>query len=759
MTGRKLTVLGMVQGVGYRPFVAKMAAQLGLTGTVQNAAGIVIIRAFGQPDVLDLFVEKLKKEYPYGAKVMRILEEGLPLSKKAQGTKFEIIPSEEGLPEALYPLIPPDLPTCPGCLEELQNPLDRRFAYPFISCTICGPRYSIIDRLPYDRCNTTMGDFPMCEECHEEYTMEGGIRRHAQTISCHDCGPQLVGTFFGIRRSQKLKKSALEEAVRRLKNGGIMAVKDIGGFHLACSPFRGESVAALRQLKGREKKPFAVMFPDVKEIAKYCQVSIEEEKLLLSDARPIVLLRRLEPASGGLHQQVCGNSPDIGAILPCNPLQTLLIQELGPLIMTSGNKSGEPIVIDDTVMEEWLKEEHLPVSLGMLGHNRRILSPLDDSIVRIVNGKQQIFRRSRGFVPNPIWLPNENVDFTKGQVFAAGGDLKAAFAFGAGDRVYMSQYLGDMEEEAISNQYEKEVMRMESLFHFQPRKSVCDAHPNYLTTRRVEQQHPMKVQHHHAHIGSVIAEHGLTGQILGLAFDGTGFGLDQTIWGSEFLLCEEPEHQMKRVAHLQPVTLMGGDQGARNTDLILEGFLYHGGLQKPKEQLVEAALAHKINTVTSSSMGRLFDAVSAFLRICHYNDYEGEAAIELENLAAKAKMPEPLEIPLRFDEEGRILGDTDVLFKQLLSARSQGRERESLALGFLYAVGDFAVNVCMNIAKQEPFLKQIALSGGTFQNRILLTYLEEKLKGQGFLVYRNEQVPPGDGGLALGQAFLAADRK
>jgi hydrogenase maturation protein HypF len=506
------------------------------------------------------------------------------------------------------------------------------------------------------------------------------------------------------------------------------------------------------------------MFPNIEMIKKYCDISNQEQSLLEHISRPIVLLRKKEEL---FSTEVCKGSPDMGAMLPCNPLQILLCETCGPLVMTSGNRSGEPIITDNADMIQWMKEA-VEIELGILMHERRILAPLDDSIMRIVAGKTQIFRRSRGFVPEPVTI---NKQFNR-TVFATGGDLKSSFAFASGDRIYLSQYLGDIEDASVSKLYDAQRMRMEKLFGFVPEEVVTDLHPAYLSAKKAEmvrQEHEVmhpayKIQHHHAHIASVIAEHGLSGKTLGIAFDGTGYGTDHTIWGSEFLLCEGT--RFERVASLKPVKLIGGDEGAKNTDTILYGYLHSIGLGQEdgilklqhidmqKYKIVRAAIEHDINTVTSTSMGRLFDAVSALLNICHYNDYEGEAAIELENMAVKKCVSIPLKINLK-RSKGRIVGCTDVLFKGLIDGMTQGVDKASLAAGFIEAVRRFIVDVCKRI--DEPF-DQIALSGGTFQNKLLLESVYAALTSDGYRVYINEQVPPGDGGISLGQAYLMASK-
>lgn len=760
---RRIVIKGLVQGIGYRPFVAESAEKYQITGWVRNTAGIVTIMAVGQADRMEQFLSVLSETKPAGAWVheIEIMEVSPEETDVSSYKTFIIEASEVESIRKATPYIPPDLPTCDICKKQLADRNDRRYRYPFISCTSCGPRYSIIEKLPYDRDTITMRDFEMCEECAGEYYRKGDIRRHAQTIACHKCGPGLSYISVGSDLSEKKEEAALQAAEDCLKKGGIVAIKDIGGFHLACSPYNAKAVEGLRLIKGREKKPFAVMFPDVAAVKEHCQLDKQEEEQLLSAPRPIVLLRKGNACD--FAENVCTNSPDIGAMLPCNPLQILLTGELGALVMTSANRSGELMMIENKQMLDWMCQcEDVDVPLGILQHDRRILTPLDDSIVRMVAGFRQVFRRARGMVPAPIELPG--VKQSAPRVFAAGGDLKSSFCYTSQKDAYVSQHLGDLEDEPSYLQYQKEIQRMQELFDFQPEREVCDRHPAYLSAKPKNQLPVFRIQHHHAHAASVIAEHGLKGNVLCVTFDGTGYGLDQTVWGSEFFLWDEKE--MKRAAHLKPVTLIGGNEGARNADAILYGYLASfetdlkeiSGQNENAYRIVETAIRQRINCITSSSMGRLFDAVSALLDICHYNGYEGEAPIELEYLAAKAKRAYPLQITLCQGEGNKeYLGDTKTLFEGLFAGMKTGVPREELALGFIYAVAGFVFDTCQrlkDIAYNPGEAKQVALSGGTFQNRILLEQTVKLLKEEGFCVYINEQVSSGDGGICLGQAYL-----
>lgn len=604
-------------------------------------------------------------------------------------TEFKIIHSTN---DNEIPFITPDLATCPNCEKELKDENNRRYKHPFISCINCGARYTIINTLPYDRENITMSMFPLCDECQKEYTTPQNIRCHAQTIACNDCGPATNIT--------------IGEAVQTLKNGKILAIKDIGGYHLSCL-CETECATNLREIKGRETKPFAVMFKDIDEIAEYCEISDKERELLLSPARPIVLLKAKKEFPHG----VCDNSDFIGAFLPCNPIQILILDKVSPLIMTSANLSGEPIIIDD--------EEIKKFGVKILSHNREILTPLDDSVVQINAGEVQFIRRARGYVPLAI-----NVGIkAKSNILALGGDLKSSFAIMHGNCVYPSQYFGDLENAKYFEAYKSNIDRFCKLHSFTPEKAVCDMHPMYYSSTAMQTNG--KYQHHLAHAYSVIAEHKLEGDVLSFVFDGTGYGTDGAIWGGEVFF------NQKRVEHLEYTKMLASDEISKNADLCLA--CYDGS-----NSLVKSAIEHNINTVNSSSMGRLFDAVAAVLDICHYNSYEGECAIALERTARKATKTFELTPTL----------SPKAIIEEIKNANAP---KEEIALGFHHMLARLIVN----IAKKYN-ANQVTLSGGCFNNRILTEKTFELLKQNNIKVYINNKVPSGDQGLCLGQAYLAA---
>lgn len=808
----EITILGVVQGVGYRPFVAALAEQLHIRGSVRNSGGVVRIDAFGDAEAMDNFICRLRSYAPPAARVDRV--QAVPVNE--DGTPpgdFGIVESEAENGADL-PLLPADLPLCEACLEEMRNPEDRRYRYPFISCVNCGPRYSITEEVPYDRAHITMREFGMCPSCREEYTgmclkiqsrhqpaplcgvfsskcdaqlSESDFqthsgpemrRRHAQTISCHSCGPQLRWMApdgeggFACRE----KEAALEAAQETLRAGGVIALKGIGGYQFACRPDRGACVERLRRLKHRDNKPFAVMFPSLESIREVCLVSKQEEELLCSSARPIVLLC-VKKREYGFSCEVSGESRFLGAFLPYTGLHQLLTQAVGPLVMTSGNVTDEPILTADEEMEKLLRQNPSLLA-GIAWNDRRIVTPLDDSLMRMTGGRPQLLRRSRGFVPDPVGLPSA----CPTPVLAMGGDLKAAFCLAWRTRGYMSQYFGDLESYQVLRTYLHAVDHMEKLFGIVPRAIACDLHPGYASSREAsrlagEEGLPLfAFQHHHAHGASVMAEHGLR-RCIAVVFDGTGYGTDGTVWGGEFLLCEGSA--FLRAGHLEETELIGGDVSAKDAGLTALCHLEHAGCglsgeKKEKEEpelrrkIISAALSGHINTERSTSMGRLFDAVCALLGIRETNSYEGECAIALENAAARAMecgaVPAELSFPLR-EEENVLLADRTALIRKIFretketqtwyKEKDRTKITEALALGFHEAVAHMVLEICRRL--RERFQENtVALSGGVFANVILQERCRNLLEEEGFLVYVNEKVPGNDGGIALGQAWLAA---
>lgn len=590
------------------------------------------------------------------------------------------------------PFIIPDLATCTDCERELKDKSNRRYHHPFISCVNCGPRYTIINSLPYDRERITMSIFEICPDCNAEYKTPRDRRCHSQTIACNDCGPKTNIT--------------IGEAVNILKDNEILAVKDIGGYHLACK-CETEPAKKLRERKGRDNKPFAVMFADIREIEQYCKVSEKEKGLLLSPARPIVLLEKIREMPCG----ICDGSDYIGAFLPCNPIQILLLEKISPLIMTSANFSGEPIITDD--------EEIKKFGVKILSHDRQILTPIDDSVLQVNYGRTQYIRRARGYVPLAV-----DIGITAPEpTLCMGSDLKSAFCIVNGNYAYPSQYFGDLEDMEYLSTYKDNIKRFCCLHSLKPKKIVCDMHPLYYSSQLYEPD--LRIQHHLAHAYSVIAEHQLKGDVLSFVFDGTGYGNDGAVWGSEVFLNTE------RVEHLQYVKMPAGDELSKNADLALA--CYDGS-----NEIINKAVENNINVVSSSSMGRLFDAVSSALDIKHYNSYEGECAIALENEARKAEKAYYI---------SPSLNPKDIINQ----IKNSDAPKAETALGFHIMLA----RLILGIAKKYN-VKQVALSGGCFVNRILFGNTVKLLEDNGFEVYINQKVSCTDNGICLGQAYLSA---
>lgn len=855
----EITVYGMVQGVGFRPFVAGLADEIGLDGNVRNSGGIVHITAAGEEGRLDEFIKRLSSDAPKESVIQRIESHEAEAEKREDGSGFSIIHSTRD--HDRIRLLPPDLATCPECEKELLDPRNRRFRYPFISCTVCGPRFSILEDIPYDRETITMKKFPMCKECEREYRSPGDRRRHAQTIACHDCGPVLRSLE---RREVNTREEALDRAISLLKAGKVIALKDIGGFHFA---FRADSETAARRLrawKNREQKPFAVMFPDLPSIEEHCYLNSKEKELLQSRVRPIVLLRQKDR---NLWPKVSAYSDRMGVMLPSDPLQILILRETGPLVMTSGNRGGEPIAIESGGLIEAMKEGFPDL---ILDHDRDILTPLDDSIYQMSGDQVQILRRARGLVPDPIWMSRK----CKADTFASGGDLKNTFALARDNAVYLSGHFGDLEWRACQEAREKSIQNMETLLDIHPLRFAGDLHPAYISARLLskmadetnssdEQGMELSVrdinrvvepesrqksemqadgqatnlcfcQHHLAHIAGVLAECGLTGDCLGLAFDGTGYGTDGSVWGSEFLRIHQDTDSKdgkdtltwQRVGSLVPIRQIGGDEGARDGRKSLFSYLMKAceeglcreeelrshleGLYSDKDwRFLHAAYQSGINSVTSTSMGRLFDAAAALLEISDRNNYEGESPIRLETEAWECDILKNAEsLPAEFSEwneknlfarkdsfghstrhsekiqdsdsehyirrTGSILEiDGPAIFYDLLMEKESGAfSKAELALHFhkmlIHAVTALTVELVRSekMRKEEAEIRSekesgadakpvIALAGGTFLNRILFQGVKNNLESRGFRVYFNRLVPPGDGGLSLGQVYLS----
>lgn len=795
----KITVKGAVQGVGYRPFILRKATEYGISGFVKNIGAAVEILAIGEDRKVSEFTLVLSGEYPAGAFILSVEETMLSRdelssylsdngisdfpadiddSSLCHNQDFRIIESSELDLSSEIPVFLPDIGICDECLTEMLDEKDRRYGYPLISCASCGPRISILDKLPYDRDTTAMVDFEMCPSCEGEY--KTGRRLHAQTISCHSCGPQielalwdrdmsLLPESIMIYQQEGFsivsKESSIAAAIKLLNQGKILGLKGVSGYQLVCQS-TDEAAHNLREIKGREKKPFAVMFSDIDCIREYCNVSSKEEELLRSSARPIVLLTRKKD----LPYEVCGDSRYIGAFLPSTGIHRLLCDGCGPLIVTSANRSGEPIITEDEAFNKAFISSGVS---GVLFHKRRINMPQDDSVAfvcRLQDGSEIACfnRRARGYVPLPV--------LTKGigkKVLAFGADLKSTFSFGYKDKILPSQYLGDLQDFGVNTNFKRLLGQFQDIFKFEPQVIVCDMHPLYESVREAtdyskSQNLPLfKVQHHHAHILSVMAEKSLK-SCIGISFDGTGMGTDGNIWGGEFLYCAGQSFDRK--AHLSYVKLCGGDNASRNAKLVKECYDYAMGKELPKaSNLIKAALENNVNCFLTSSMGRLFDAACACLEIKMENSYEGECGISLEKCAwdyidSSAQSDLAFDIDdeadvLSFDikegENGLII-DQVRMIDDLQRAYEKGhKSRERLAFEFHMAIISAACKICQAI-KRETGENKVCLSGGVFGNRLLLSGTIDKLKSLGFEVYINELVPASDAGISVGQAYFLA---
>lgn len=709
----KIFVWGLVQGVGFRPFVLRLAQEEKITGYVKNKGALVEIVAQGKKQALKNFSQRLACCLPKGAEIWNISK--AIIENSLDYSEFFIEKSSSS--DSELPLVLPDIAVCDNCRKELFDKNNRRYMHPFISCTVCGPRYSVLNKLAYDRCNTVLESFPLCSSCSEEYNNSDDIRCYAQTICCNSCGPQMFYTEKG---------DAVENAVNALKNGSVIAVKDIGGFHFVCDANNAVAVENLRLLKKREEKPFAVMFKDLEKIKEYAFINDAEASLLQSSCAPIVLLKKKK----NFLSDVCGVSSDVGAILPSNPVQHILLNFIDfPLVMTSANITGEPIITDnEAVLKLYNNNNYLN---GVLYHNRNILTPLDDSVTRVVLGRVQILRRARGYVPLPVVLSVKS-DKT---VFAAGGDLKASFCLVKENFAYLSQYFGDLENEQVFETYKNNIEHMENLLSLHHDFSVSDLHPEYFSSSFYSSN--LSVQHHFAHIASVIAENNLVGDVLGFAFDGTGYGIDGSVWGGEIIAVHN--NKFSRVQHLESVDFFGGNTVSKDAQKALQCYLHQLGIND--NPMVKAVLESGLGCFKSTSMGRLFDAVCALLEIENYNSFEGKCAIALEAAAEKAKKC----VNLEFTK-----WNWKVLFKGIIEAKNNKENVNDIAFGFHAAIA----NEILNTANQYG-IKQIALSGGVFANRILTEKAILLLSKNGYNVYINEKVPCNDGGLSLGQAYMA----
>lgn len=768
---RHFTVSGVVEGVGFRPFVYALARRLELVGFVRNAPGGVEIEVEGCHDGLDSFALALRQEAPPLARLETV--EIRELAPRGEAS-FRIEPTtHEGT--ALTP-ISPDVAVCDACLAELFDSTDRRYRYPFLNCTHCGPRFTVVEDVPYDRATTTMRFFPLCPACAAEYADPANRRFHAQPTACPDCGPQLSFVATDGRRAERDQAFGLAAAA--LAAGEVVAIKGLGGFHLACDATSEVAVARLRERKGRLAKPLAVMVANLEEARSLARVEATDAALLTARERPIVLLPKGSEGASRLAPSVAPRQQSVGLMLPYTPLHHLLMAEPvltgRPLVMTSGNLSEEPIAREN---DETL-ERLAGIADAWLLHNRGICVVCDDSVVKTTPGGPMPIRRSRGYVPAPLALPR-----AAPSVLAVGGELKATFCLTAGRRAFLSQHIGDLLNLETQAAFERALDHLLRLFRIQPATVACDLHPGYLSTRWAETWAKarglplVRVQHHHAHIAALMAEHGLSGErpVIGVAFDGTGYGTDGTVWGGEVLLADY--RGFERLAHLAPVPLAGGDAAVKRPARMALAHLWAAGIPwnevlppvaataEAERRVLARQLETGFGTVPTSSMGRLFDAVAALLGVNFESAYEGQAAMELEALCLdEPRLDEPSSLPatnlmdfeLREQGRGWVL-DPAPLLSALVEELARGAATGLLASRFHDAVARVVLAVCQ-AARARHGVGTVALSGGTFQNVRLATCCEAVLRQAGFEPLLHTQVPPNDGGLSLGQAAVAAYR-
>ncbi len=724
-----ITLTGAVQGVGFRPFIYRLSTELALSGWVANSSFGLAVEVEGAAEDVACFLHRLDRERPSPAVVLtRDVTRVDPIGLRG----FEIRHSDDSLEKTAAVL--PDLATCPECLSEILDPSNRRFGYPFTNCTLCGPRYSIVLDIPYDRPNTTMRAFALCADCLREYTDPADRRFHAQPNACPKCGPSLA--------------SSIEETAHTLASGGIVALKGTGGFQLLCDACDPAAVARLRERKHRDEKPLAVMMPSIDAVRRHCRVSAGEEALLRSPAAPIVLLDPLAgPCMGkAIAANVAASSPYMGVMLPYSPLHHLLMRAYpSPVVATSGNHSEEPIAIDN--------EEAIERLAGMadrfLMHNRPIARPCDDSVVRVARGGEYPIRRARGYAPLSVAIADESAP-----VLAVGGHLKNTVAIAVGKQVFLSQHIGDLDTAETRRAFQSAIADLCRLYEFEPELVACDLHPDYASAAwaRDSGLPVIEVQHHHAHVAACAAENGVREPYLGVAWDGAGYGLDGVIWGSEFFLVRDA--RFERVAHLRPFHLPGGETAVREgwraaASLLCETF----GPERIPDSFFPAAphravllrmIERGVNAPLTTSMGRLFDAVASLAGVAGRSRFEGQAAMALEREIGSLRTADAYPLPH---------GDWSPLIEAVVDGVRRGLDRALIAARFHNALVEWLLRVAGEVG-----VERVVLSGGVFQNRYLLERAASVLESNKFVVHSHRRVPSNDGGIALGQAVLAGRR-
>lgn len=747
-----IEIRGAVQGVGFRPFIYKIANELSLNGYVLNNSSGVFIEAEGDEPVLRNFLSRIEKDKPR-LSVITSLEHSFldPLGY----SKFEIKESEEG--DDVSAFILPDIAACDDCLKEMFDPEDRRYLYPFINCTNCGPRFSIIESLPYDRSNTSMKNFKMCYKCKEEYENPLNRRFHAQPTACPECGPKL---FLWDENGNIIseKQSALKQAVDLIRQGKIIALKGLGGFQLIIDATNDEAVKELRKRKHREEKPFALMFPSLKSIKEVCDISEVEERVLISPESPIVLLKKradIQNPVSSISGLVAPKNPYLGVMLPYTPLHHLLMKELGvPIVATSANLSEEPICIDEHEALERLGG----IADYYLIHNRPIVRHVDDSIVRVILNRELVMRRARGYAPLPVMVTEKYSSLEEKTVLAVGGHLKNTVALKKGNSIFISQHIGDLSTEESNKTFKKVIDDFKLLYNAEPDEIISDLHPEYISTKYAKQliEKIEQVQHHYAHVAACRFENQVEGEALGVSWDGTGYGLDGTVWGGEFFLTDDNSY--KHFAQLRKFMLPGGEKAIKEPRRSLAAILFEiAGVSFVNEfsdlienkftsaeiGLVLNMLSKNINSPITSSVGRLFDAVSSLLGICDRTNYEGQAAMMLEFAANHNEIGS---YPFKITESDKLIIDWQPIIISIINDLRKDVNSSVISTKFHNTLA----KAILDIAKKSG-MKKVVLSGGCFQNALLSERTISLLQENNYKVYWHQRIPPNDGGIALGQ--------
>jgi len=766
MVGRRLIeVRGIVQGVGFRPFIYGLANKFGLRGYIANTSRGVEIDVEGSPTVIEKFIADICSSAPPLAVIEEISSQQLPVIGY---TTFKIKESTAAA-DRLAP-VTPDTATCADCRRELLTPADRRYRYAFINCTNCGPRFTIITGVPYDRPNTTMREFTMCPDCLAEYRDPADRRFHAQPNACPACGPQLVLTD---REGQKTDDDdPVRTAREALADGKILAVKGLGGYHLACDALNEDAVKALRDRKIREDKPFAVMVKDLATARQYCDVKEKEAELLTGSRRPILLLRKRPDCP--VARSVAPDNDYLGIMLPYTPLHILLLEEgLTTLVMTSGNISDEPIAYRD---EDALNRLG-GIADAFLAHDREIRHRCDDSVTRVFREREYLLRRSRGYAPAPFRLPGSGIQLgERGQILACGGEQKNTFCLTKDRYAFISHHIGDLENMETLAAFEEGIGFYKKLFNIKPEVIAYDLHPEYLSTKYAREQKGIPltgVQHHHAHVAACMAENGLMEKVIGVSFDGTGYGTDGRIWGGEFLVSDYLD--FRRAGHLAYVPMPGGARAVREPWRMAVGYLNRtfgpdwrqicpwlaSGIDGSALKLVQAMVEKGINAPLTSSMGRFFDTVSALLGLRPVANYEGQGAVELEQQALRAvnDVPWPYDIDIDIDEEtGSYVVNFPITIRQIIDDITRGTPVCDIAKRFHLTVMEMVFRICRLIRWDEG-INRVCLTGGVFQNMLLLGMTFDKLRENEFDVYIHSKIPANDGGISFGQAVIAGERR